>query len=208
MTALPRRIALLAALLVLTPLLLAPRAEAGPLVASATGCEAQVLERPFLPWLDPARYTLAPDGTFSDGAAGWTRAGARVVAQNEPYFVHGDDAPAALALPSRSSATSPAMCVGIEHPTLRLFARSTGSLLGVLRVDVLFEDALGEVRALPIGVVAAHTRWAPTLPLPVLANLLPLLPGERTAVAFRFTPQGIDSAWLIDDVYVDPWGKG
>ena len=39
----------------------------------------------------------------------------------------------------------------------------------------------------------------------VIANLLPLLPGETTPVAFRFTAQGAD--WSIDDVYVDPYAK-
>ena len=35
---------------------------------------------------------------------------------------------------------------------------------------------------------------------------LPLLPGERTPVAFRFTPQG-KGTWSIDDVYVDPHAR-
>jgi hypothetical protein len=199
----------LAGLLLLLVLLLAvpARADAGVLVASAEDCDAQTFERPFLPWLDPAHYVLAPDGTFSRRAAGWQLSGARVVADNEPYYVHGRDAPAALELPRGSSATSRAMCVGVLHPTLRLFARNTGSLLGTLRVDVLFEDASGDVHALPIGVIAAARGWHPTLPLPVLANLLPLLPDERTAIAFRFTPQGPGSSWRIDDVYVDPYAK-
>jgi hypothetical protein len=38
----------------------------------------------------------------------------------------------------------------------------------------------------------------------VLASLLPLLPGQRTPVRFRFTPVG-GASWQIDDVYVDPW---
>ncbi len=97
------------------------------------------------------------------------------------------------------------MCVGLEHPTLRAFARNHGSLLSTLSVDVLFEDAGGTVRSLPIGTVVGAD-WEPTLPMPVLANLLPLLPGERTPVSFRFTAHNGD--WVIDDVFVDPWGKG
>ena len=48
------------------------------------------------------------------------------------------------------------MCVGIEHPTIRFFAkRNSGGLLGLstMRVDVLFESTLGLVSSLPIGVV-------------------------------------------------------
>ena len=44
--------------------------------------------------------------------------------------------------------------------------------------------------------------WQPTLPMTVVANLLPLLPGEHAPVQFRFTP--LLGGWQIDDVYVDP----
>jgi len=183
-------------------------AHAGVLVEAAPSCEDRALERPFLPWLDPMTYTLAPDGTFAGRARGWERHGAGVVADNEPFRVHGDTVTAALDLPHGSSATSPAICVGVEHPTLRFFARNTGSPLGALRVDVRFEDALGAVHTAPVGVVTGAGGWQPTQPLPIVANLLPLLPGQHTPVAFSFTPVGGGSAWRIDDVYVDPYGKG
>jgi hypothetical protein len=54
--------------------------------------------------------------------------------------------------------------------------------------------------------VLGGSKWTPTLPLPVIANLLPLLPGDLTPVRFRFTPVG--GAWQIDDVYVDPYRTG
>ncbi len=200
--------AVLGVLVGVVSLFAAPPARAGVLVASAPDCDDQVLEQPFLPWVDPASYVLVPDGDLAARGAGWQLQGARVVDEDEPYHVHGGDGPAgSVALPAGSSATSPALCVGLLHPTLRFFARSTGALLGTLRVEVLFEDALGAVRALPVGVVAGHRRWNPTLPMPVIANLLPLLPGERTAVAFRFTPIGPGSSWLVDDVFVDPYRK-
>jgi hypothetical protein len=181
-------------------------------VKSAESCEAQDLDRPFLPWLDPAHYTLAPGGSMEAGATGWRLSGASVVAGNEPFRVHGEDDSSSLSLPAGSSATTSPVCVGLGHPTLRLFARGSGSLtsslLSSLRVDVLFEDAAGNVVSLPIGVVpgALHSTWRPTQPIPIVANLLPLLPGERTAVAFRFTPQG-RAAWRVDDVYVDPFRR-
>jgi hypothetical protein len=190
-------------------LAVAPSAHAGPLVASATDCEAQTLEQPFQRWLDPARYVLAPDGTFEAGAAGWRLSGGAAVADgNEPFYIHAKGERSALALAPGSSATSPWMCVGIDHPTLRFVARNTGSILGALRVDVRFEDSLGSQHTLTIGRVIGDNRWAPTLPMPVLANLLALLPGEKTPVAFRFTPEGAGSSWRIDDVYVDPYCKG
>ena len=42
--------------------------------------------------------------------------------------------------------------------------------------------------------------------MPVVANLLALLPGARTPIAVRFTAEG--GSWLVDDVYVDPYSKG
>jgi hypothetical protein len=97
------------------------------------------------------------------------------------------------------------MCVGIEHPTLRLFARDYGSLLASLKVEVLYEDAAGNEQSLQIGSLPAGSSFEPTAALPIVVNLLPLLPGEHTAVAFEFTSQGGD--FRLDDVYVDPYRR-
>jgi hypothetical protein len=187
----------------------APGAQAGLLVSSATDCEAQTLEKPFTRWLDHADYTLAPNGTFESGSANWQlRGGASVVSGNEPWNVHGAGESHSLRVPRGSSATSSAICVGLEHPTIRFFAKSSGTgLLSSLRVDVLYEDNAGNVHALPTLLPALPgSRWRPVLPMLVVANLLPLLPGEKTAVAFRIVPQG-PGTWHVDDFYVDPRGR-
>jgi hypothetical protein len=184
-----------------------PAANAGVLVSSAAGCPQQALERPFLRWADPANYVLVRQGTV-EATSAWTLSRAYRVAGNEPFFVHGAGERYSLSLPAGSSATTPTQCVGLEHPTLRLFARNTGSLLSVLSVEVLIEDKLGLVKSVPMGVVTGTSAWAPTLPMPVIANLLPLLPGERTPVRFRFKPVGLGASWQIDDVYVDPYRGG
>jgi hypothetical protein len=179
-------------------------AQAGVLVSSATDCDEQVFEQPFLPWADPANYVLAPSGTFESGVGGWSLTGsASVVSGNESFYVHAAGESSSLSLPSGSRATSASMCVGIEHPTLRIFARNSGSLLSTLKVEVLFEDAAGTVRALPIGLLAAGNQWQPSAVMPIVVNLLPLLPGEHTAVSFRFSASG--GTWKVDDVYVDPY---
>jgi len=201
------------ALLTTAPLLaawlaLAPTAQASPLVASAESCDAQELSQPFLPWADPANYTLAPDGGFEDKGAGWSlEGGADVVAGNEAYYVRDEGDKRSLSLPTGSSATSPTMCVGIEHPTIRLFARNTGSPFSSLKVKVHYVDGFGETQSLPIGLVSAGGSWQPTQAMVIGVNLLPLLPGERTPVAFEFTPQGAGGEWRIDDVYVDPYRR-
>jgi hypothetical protein len=185
---------------------LAAPAHAGVLVSSAKDCADQgASARVFQRWLDPAQYVPAPGGNL-ESAAGWDLdRGARVVAGNEPWKVGGKTHGNSLLLPAGSSATTGTMCVGLEHPTLRFFAkRTSGTLLNPLIVEVQFEGLGGLLKSLPIGVVLAGGQWQPTLPSLVVANLLPLLPGAQTPVRFKFTPVG-RANWQIDDVYVDPW---
>lgn len=197
-----------AAVAVVAGLAFAPTASAGPLVASAPSCDEYDLERPFLRWLDPITYHLVPDGGFESGAKGWDLSKARVIDGNEPFYVHGAGESKSLSLPPGSVATSPVMCAGIDKPVMRFFAKSSGGLLSLstLSVEVLFETADGRSSSLPVGLVLPSKRWQPTLPLPVLASLLPLLPGEQTPIAFRFRPVG-SATWTIDDVYLDPSRK-
>lgn len=185
--------------------LTAPAANAGALVAAAASCPAQSLSQPFLPWADPSLYTPLPDGSFEAKAQGWDlRALADTVAGNEPWMV-GDGGRYALSLPAGSAATSPVLCAGVGHPTLRFFAQRTGgSSVAPLRVDVLFEDATGAVNTVTIGRLLGDGGWSPSPLFVVGVNLLTLLPGDRTPLEFRFTPEG-GSSWTIDDVFVDPW---
>ncbi len=187
-------------------LAMAAPAQAGLLVKSATDCPANpTATRVFARWLDLANYISAPGGA-AESAAGWQlNGGARIVAGNEPWQVNGASDSNSLLLPRGASATTDVMCVGVEYPTLRFFAkRNGGTLLSTLLIEVEFEGLGGILKRLPVGVVLSGTRWQPTLPHLVLASLLPLLPGQRTPVRFRFTPLG-GGSWQIDDVYVDPW---
>lgn len=179
-------------------------AHAGVLVESATDCEAQSSARVFLPWADVANYTLAPGGAgeSSDGLS--FSGGASIVDGNEPWTVRDAGDSRSISLPEGSSVTTGVMCVGVEHPTLRFFSKqNSGSLFDEVDVEVLFEDSLGLVQSLWIGQ-ARTSSWQPTAVMAIPASLLPLLPGDRTPVAFRFTADGGD--FQIDDVYVDPWG--
>jgi hypothetical protein len=187
----------------------AATANAGVLVASATDCAAQSLSKTFLPWWDVADYTALSGGGFEGAGDGWALSGAAAIAHgNESYDVGGSDDAHSLSLPAGASATSPAICVGINHPSVRFFAkrRSGGGLsLASVRVDVIFETSSGAAASLPIGMAGNGGSWQATSPMLVLANLLPLLPGEMTPVAFRFTAQGAD--FSIDDVWVDPYSR-
>jgi len=185
---------------------------AGALTGSANAqllggaCGERELSRPFLRWLDPMEYTLAPGGDFESGARGWTLKGsAKVVAGNEPWKVSGAGS-RSLYLPSGSSAMTPPMCVETLDPTVRYFAKNRGIVaLSSLLVEVVLLDKYGRpVLALPAGVHTGFSSWHPSLPGVALLNLTAVLNGGKANVAFRFRPIGLGAKWQIDDVYVDP----
>ena len=203
-----RRCAIVAAA-ALFALLLAPKAHAGLLVSSAapSSCADSTLSQPFAPWLDNTHYFSLSD--FENGASDWNLTGnAAVTSGNEPWQVGGADDSQSLDLPAGSSATSQTVCVGIDSPTLRFFVRREAhGLLGylsTLRVDALVQDNYGNTITVPMLATGGGSSWSPTLPMPVLASLLPLLPGDQTPIAFKFTATG-SAEWHLDDAYVDPW---
>lgn len=202
------RLAVLAAAGLL--LVLAPTTAHAVILAPPAGkCPQQVVTTPFEPWGDRAWYTRVGDGGFEQGATAWRLRRAAVVDGNEPWYRHDPADAHALALSAGGSAVSPSLCIGLGHPTLRLFARNTGSRNGVLTVEVLARTSLGLTLPLPIGLITrSDASWTPTGRMLTLVNLLTLLPPWTTDVSFRFSALGRDSAWEIDDVYVDPYAKG
>jgi hypothetical protein len=205
-----RSVRFLGCLALLAPLLVAPRAHAGELMMSAaayhTACQQRVIENPFTQWDDTADYFLAPGGDVSD----WDLQGAEVVAENSPFSVHGEVA-AAAELSDGASAITPMVCVTPDDPTMRFFIRNTGGELGSLHVDVLYQDVEGQDQSLEIGALTAADagdEWVPSPSLELAAPLVAEFANGLTQVNFRFRAEGTDSAWLVDDVYVDPYGKG
>jgi hypothetical protein len=201
------RRALVAATAAAASLALAAPANAGILTAPVTDCGDETMTKPFAQFGDQANYKLVKNGAFETGTTGWTlKGGAKVVSGNEPWKVGGSSHGKSLVLPAGSTAISPAACVGLAEPTVRFFAKKgKAPLLGIstLAVSVYVKTSLGLTVPVPVGVVLGNGQWKPTPPLLIVANLLPLLPGDRTPVAFQFTP--VLGDWQIDDVYVDPW---
>ena len=182
-------------------------AHASLLVADGENCNDYTSSQVFLPWADIANYTLAPGGSFETGDYGWGGAGSsRVTNDNEPYKVGGANDHSSLSIAGGGFATSPAMCVGLGQPDVRVFTKQTsGSKFAALRVEALFDDAYGNTRSVTIGTLGGTGSWALSPQMAIVANLLPLL-DDGTPVAFRFTALG--GTFQIDDLYVDPWSRG
>jgi hypothetical protein len=200
-----RRAVIGAAATMVASLAMVGSASAGVLVKTTTSCGTQAFSQPFKPFFDGASYTLVPGGSFEGGAAGWTLSGgARVTSGNESWKVRGAGDDESLRLPGGSSALSAPVCVGLEYPTMRFFAKRNTGLLGLttLAVTARVQLSLGGSLDIPFGVVLPNGSWKPTPAFLFLGNLTPLLPGQYTAVQFRFTP--VLGDWQIDDVYVDP----
>lgn len=202
-----RRLALLA--LALCVLLAAPASRANASDGSLLGC-GFAPEYPFLRFLDPLPYTLAPDGGFEGGASAWRLSGgAKVVLGNESFSLSGPGA-RSLQIPSGGSATSPPMCVGLVLPVVR-FVSTGGSLFSSLKVEAVYTDISGKQGAIELlPVVLPSGSWQPTPQLLQLGGTLNglTLNGLTTQMSFRFTPRGGlfgSGTWRIDDIYVDPW---
>src|SRR5215211_519037 len=199
-----RNLFIAGSLAVLTLAMSATSASAGVLVKSAPDCTPQPTSQPFARWGDTSPYNLAPGGSFEADTPSWSLSGgASMASGNEPWKVAGAGHTRSLKLPPGARATSPTICVGLEHPTIRFFAKNDRALLSTLSVEVITETSLGLTVAVPVGVVLPSGQWKPSPQFLVIANLLPLLPGEHTPVRFRVTSIGTGT-WSVDDFYVDP----
>jgi hypothetical protein len=182
-------------------------AHASLLPDAGAWCDSYSYSQVFLPWADPANYVLAPGGNFENSGSHWTLVNAaRDTSDNEPFQVGGASDHSSLSIANGGTALSPAMCVGLGQPDMRVFFKQTGGLsLATLQVDVLFDDATGATQAQTIGVLPAAQQWRLSPQLLTMANLLPTIGAGDTAIAFRFT--AIGGSFKIDDLYVDPWAR-
>jgi hypothetical protein len=162
-----------------------------------SACNNSTLSQPFLPWLDPSSYELAPGG---DGSlSGWSlQGGAQQVAGGEPWNVSGS-ADNSLSLPAGAVATSPQTCVDAAYPTVRFFT-ATGTPGSSASVSVVYGG-----NSIPVGVVTPGTSWSPAAPMTTLSAIPGLLNGGSANVQLQFA--GLAGRIAIDDVYVDPWNR-
>ena len=170
---------------------------------AAAACPAVPTVQPFTAWQDVADYVLAPDGGLEAGGSAWAlTGGARVVEGNESFAVGGPRDHRSLDLPAGSSATTAAMCIGIEHRTMRFFLTSASG--GQVAVQALLRAPGGRETAVPLATAGATGAWAPSAVVPMRVNELAPALGGTLQVKLRFTPRA-NRGLRIDDVYVDPY---
>jgi hypothetical protein len=189
-------------------LLVAPAAQAAT-PDSPARCVGQSFNQTFRSWNDRGAYTLSPGASMEGDLAGWTlTGGAETVPGNEPFRVGGPLDGRSLSLPAGSSVTSAPICVGINYPFFRFFARNGGSSLSSLDVEVLYLNPAGHVmRSQALGRLIGYSSWTPTRRISLAVGRTSTGSGGEAAVAFRFTPRGSGGRWQIDDVYVDPYAR-
>jgi hypothetical protein len=190
-----------------TALLAAAAILAVPAAAQAA-CATTPTTKAFAAFGDSADYSLAPNGAFETGAGGWSLTGASVANGSESFAVHAPGDSKSLAIAATGVAVSPAICVDIDHPTFRFFARRTSGSWGVLNVKLRWKDANGSTNETVVGSLGTGTAWQPSSVLS-LGRSLPLWSAGQTAtVQLVFDPEDFGGAWAIDDVYVDPYVRG
>lgn len=176
--------------------------------ASTKTCTAPLIENPFARFGDSRNYVLAPDGSFEDAVLeGWQLSGAKRVTEADAVKIGANDGRGMLAMPARSTAISPTMCVDLDYPTFRLLAKAVRLPdSSAFKIEIVYPDS-----AKPVWeeltkfdgkqFVYAGSGWLLTSHLDMKPEL-----GGKTAgfrrVAFRFT--ALSGDWRIDDLYVDP----
>jgi hypothetical protein len=176
-------------------------------LADAADCSFGAPGQVFLPWGDPADYSLVPQGDLSD-TSGWSLKNVGIAPDHDP-FTPGSTS--LLLARGDSEAVTPVMCVSLDNPTLRLFlADRGGNGKANLQVKIIYEGLDGHVRNLPVANLRVDDQWQPSVVIPIGVNLLAAASANGwTPVAFDFKVHGLqkDESFALDGVYVDPWAS-
>ncbi len=190
-------------------------------------CDSPSLEQPFERFGDNRDYVLAPSGAFENldadlsgsgvsltadlSSLGWQPSGgAGISTGNEAFYLRRLTDSASLSVPQGGSAISPAVCVDLDYPHMRLVTRGQSRLLSSaqprLRVEVIYPEVsgatFGEVAILdPSQGGPTKLGWRVSNDVPLYPEWGGELPGSRLA-ALRFT--ALSGDWRIDDIYIDP----
>ncbi|MBO9533202.1 MAG: hypothetical protein J7513_09540 [Solirubrobacteraceae bacterium] len=158
---------------------------------------------------DSANYTLLSGANFETGASGWSLGGASIVSGTSSVPLGATSDAKSLRVPAKARTLSPKFCVGVEHPTFRLVARSAGRTWATLLVKVRWTDARGVVNETTLGSLNSngYASWAATPPI-ALATALPLWQsGQSVTAQLVLDPEDYGGDWQVDDIYIDPFRR-
>jgi hypothetical protein len=178
--------------------------------AAQAACGPTPTTKPFQAFSDGHDYSLVPNGGFETGAGGWALSNASVAYGNESFSVRAAGDSKSLAIGATGTAVSPTVCIDINRPTYRFFARRTSGSWGVLNLRVRWQDSSGHTNETTIAALDSTfgTAWRVT-PVYNIASLLGLWNADQdSSVQLVFDPENSGGSWAIDDVYVDPYGRG
>jgi hypothetical protein len=178
--------------------------------AAQAACQSTPTTKPFQVFGDSQNYSLVPNAGFESGTTGWALSGARVASGNEPWRVRAASDSKSLAIDATGTAVSPVVCIDINRPTYRFFAHRTSGSWGVLNLRVRFKDSSGHTNETTVAALDSNfgTAWGVS-PIYNIASMLGLWNADQdSAVQFVFDPENSGGSWSIDDVYVDPYGRG
>jgi hypothetical protein len=179
------------------------QAKAGVLSASATCGYDTDSSQVFAQWGDSDDYALAPQGDFTDTSQ-WTFKNAQIASDANPLGGN-----AIVLAKGDSEAISPAMCVTLDNPTIRLMLKDVGGNgKANVKLDVLYEDLNGHVQHLTLAKLKAGSDWSPSITIPIGVNILSTASASGwTAVAFDFKVEGLQKNETLElaSLYVDPY---
>jgi hypothetical protein len=165
--------------------------------ATAWSCQDPVIVNPFTAFGDFRDYVLAPFGDFEQlDLPGWILEGGATALRTS-------SGNGILRMPPGSIATSPAMCIDLNYPTIRYFVRDAAADSVRLRTQVMYVDHETAYNPYPVGNLRAPERWRLTEDIEIEPERGGVDPGWRR-VAFRLVAPAYEGDIRIDDLYVDP----
>jgi hypothetical protein len=166
-------------------------------VAPLDACTQQALSQPLQAFKDSNYYTLAPDGAFAAGAAGWQLAGGASVIQATQRT---GSAGSVLDLPPGAQATSPPVCITADYPSSRLFVRSLAGTQGVYFDVQYLRNGVWTAPKENSQYRGANAGWVLSPPL--------LIQPDNTSgwqqVRFTLVSSATKGSVQVDDFWVDP----
>jgi hypothetical protein len=177
--------------------------------ASYSTCVNPSFVRPYTNLGDSRTYVVAPAGTFNAGATGWQLQGGARLASDATRGT-------SLVLPAGASAVSPAACIDLDYPHLRLAHKATGwNPSGVeLKTEVVYPQVRNpqwvEVKQFdPFQGDAVGSGWRVSPDVDLKPDLGGSSWGARpVAVRFTAVKKAATSAEVrVDDVFIDPYAR-